>query len=52
MVPKFGFFNFFYLFQPNFELPAQFGGFQTLSYDFQVWFGTEINPKSTREAMF
>ena len=31
----------FYLFQPNFKLPRQFGGFQTLESDLLSRFGIE-----------
>ena len=42
----------FYLFKPNVDLPRQFGGFQTLSYDFKCRFGVENTQKYALEPIF
>ena len=43
---------FFYLKSSIFDLPGQFGGFQTLSYEKIIRFGVENIPKDALEAIF
>ena len=50
---KFWIFEIFvYLKSSNFDLPGQFGGFQTLSYEKIIRFGIENTPKDALEAIF